>query len=587
MNVADTPIGYPNGLDPNIQKSQNVDNIESGVTSINNNIDNTTRQRILYALQRAIPDLPKIITELTNQKHTTPEFELNNIVDSLIGHVQIICSQPASLYTENDYKLRVLNAEIDYVKELYIQNSGGLQSAIDDLKVKYSNCSRLLDNATKSLYRTNADLNNLNVSQKNSDELTTQITTLQAEAVNLKNVISQMQTERDQMLKSMQEMSEINESGQRQKILRSEEAQAKERRDIGILLRVINPESTSSDIDEMLTQIHEYLISTNTLRNTIEKLERDLTVSSNKYKETSDRLIDCANALDKNETEKSKLQFNFESKIKSLRDENAKLMATNSNAQAANDDLTSIYERTSSRIKDIIDNSKPLSTDDVNSKFLHNLLQVLYNENLSFVVPSDILIYPQNPTANDNDAELVTIIDSDNNDGDGGIEDDNNVDNEVEYYSSQIPRTPGSNIKDLDQLISINSPETPPLVSASSSPVNAIDDSSIYLISRDLPPTPTIPILDSPTISTSNSPMDESYTRRPLKRRTSDINEYESVARKRNQNETVSEVTTEVIDELIITPQSNVVNRDDDDFDNIITINNDDDSNLSNVNNVN
>ncbi|AYP97912.1 DiNV CH01M ORF4-like protein [Mauternbach virus] len=431
----------------------------SSMANANNNtqttqsIDELTHSRIVSMLQRSIPDLPRIITEISEQKNTTSDIELTNIVNDLIIQFRDICSRPMSNYKNNDNKLMILNAEIDYVKDLYIKQSGGLQASIDDLKTKYSNCSRLLDEATKSLYRTNKDLNNLQVIDDRNHhhkdtELQNEIVSLKNDAIKLKNVIAQLQTERTQMEITIGEMkTSLNANGETQIELKTKELQTKELTDLNTLLRIINPESNVTSIDVMLSQIGAYLNSTKSLNATIDKLTRDIMIVSQKHRDSNEKLSNCL----QNEGNLLSQQSSLQEKLTELNDEKSLLQNNNTSTLKLYNDLKTLYIELTDRVTKIINDYRSIGkNDDPNSQtFLFNLLTVLYDKEVSFARPEDIIALNK---ANDNDNVLSDTDDANNNDDISDYEDP---------LYSEIPRTPGSNIENLHEITMLSTLPTP------------------------------------------------------------------------------------------------------------------------------
>ncbi|ATZ81486.1 hypothetical protein DiNV_CH01M_ORF4 [Drosophila innubila nudivirus] len=458
-------------------------------------VDELTHNRIVYTLQRSIPDLPRIITEISEQKNTSSNIELNNIVSDLISQFQDICSQPTSNYRNNDNKLQILNAEIDYVKELYIKQSGGLKASIENLKTKYSNCSRLLDEATKSLYRTNKDLSDLKISNdydhNNDLELQNEIMVLKNDALKLKNVIAQLQTEKTQMDVALNEMkTSLNAEGQKQVTLKTTELQTKELNDLNILLRVIHPESNGTDIGIMLSQIEAYLISTKSLNDTIEKLKRDITSMSQKHQESNEMLSDCL----QNEETTKKYQNSLQEKISELNNEKITLQNNNTDTVKAYNDLKNLYAQLSERVTQIIHEYRNIGTNnESNSQLLYNLLTVLYDKQVSFAQPADIITVTienvddgdDNDNARDIPTDDINNGDDDDDDNDDNY-DDANDGNSLDSNGSIYPNTPGSTIENLREIASSLIPKSSQLT-----PTESLRSS----------PEPTLPLTPIPQLN--------------------------------------------------------------------------------------
>lgn len=476
-------------------------------------VDKLTHDRIVYTLQRSIPDLPRIITEISEQKNTSANIELNNIVSDLIAQFRDICSQPTSNYRNNDNKLQILNAEIDYVKELYIKQSGGLKASIENLKTKYSNCSRLLDEATKSLYRTNKDLNNLQISNdydhNNDSGLQNEIMVLKNDALKLKNVIAQLQTEKTQMDVALNEMKmTLNAEGQKQVALKTTELQTKELNDLNILLRVIHPESNGTDIGIMLSQIESYLISTKSLNDTIEKLKRDITIMSRKHQEANEMLSDC---LQSGETTK-KYQNSLQEKISELNKEKIVLQNNNTDAVKAYNDLKNLYAQLSERVTQIIHEYRNIGTsNESNAQLLYNLLTVLYDKQVSFAQPADIItVTIENANVDDDDNTPDIPIDDDDDDNFDDANDGDSLDS--------FPNTPGSTIENLREITSSLLPQQQPSLLTPTESLRSSPEPS-------LPLTP-IPQLNVATLTPQSSSSSSSTSQRKRKSTQPSIDTY-------------------------------------------------------------
>ncbi|AUQ43939.1 hypothetical protein [Esparto virus] len=543
-----------------------------------NTLDPIRFNQIVHTLQTSIPDLPLILTELSKKNNINPQRTLEKIVNDLIAQLNLMCSKPIDDYSENERHIAKLNVEIDYVKELYIRNIGGLKTTITEMTNKYNNCLLRSKQIENDIEQKQQQLNNLLLEQSirskipqnqpyiqtvpynhqplqsdiklspsqvqkpqesqtynehplyneshNTIPITTQshtndqmsdteneISYLRNELDQLYTKNSTLQTERDHFEKTINELkTSINEQGHRVIELQKNNVEKfNERNELKYLLQIINPKSTEDDIEKMKSQIRLYLKNAAKLKDTVMKLERDLITSNSNYNlktaelatatqefqqkldqdqqviknlEAQQTLLNqqviritndttrIVNMHNNTSTEILKERDSYLNQIAFAQEErdnakqqNAELITQNNalrqtindaqlnQNQTQSNNINVLYAQIKSKIDKLLQEYK--ANEITQPNFINNILTVLYNENISFDTPSNIMNEPEpldiNPIndiqpINDN----INIIDDSLRVDDNLVDVDDVIltidESTNDKYIQDVPRTPGRNI---------------------------------------------------------------------------------------------------------------------------------------------